>query len=187
VTDESTSEDQFFVRRAADMGITRAPLLLRGIPVMKLASVLLGSVSIVLGIAACAAPADEPENTGSTAQALCPRGQICQVPKTTWYGGTSSGDFGVLDPGTSSSGGTTGTNACDVQPSGTFTCSGPVPSCGTVSKTTTEGCDLTVRCTELGCDCIPGCGGGSWGFGSWNPCMYGRTYRCDPSGYCTCS
>lgn len=153
---------------------------------MKLASALFASVSVVVGIAACAAP-DTGEETESTSQALCPRGQICQLPKNDWLGGTSSSGFNqVNDPGTSSSGGTT-ENACNVPAGGTFTCSGKVPSCGTIQKTTTQTCDLTLRCTSQGCDCIPGCGGGSWGFGSWNPCMAGRTYSCTPWGACSCS
>ena len=154
---------------------------------MKLASVLVASASIVLGIAACAAPDEEHDGAESTSQALCLRGTYCQSTSGgNWYGGSSSG-LGVFDPGTSSSGGTTTENACNVPPSGSFTCGGKVPSCGTISKTTTETCDLTLRCTTQGCDCIPGCGGGSWGFGSWNPCLYGHTYSCTPWGSCSCN
>lgn len=159
---------------------------------MKLATALVASVSIVIGIAACAAP-EEHEETESSSQALCPKGQICTSQSYWWNTSSSSGFGGVLDPGTStsSSGGTTTENACNVNPGGSFTCGGKVPTCGSIQKTTTSGCDLTLRCQVIGgvqlCDCIPGCGGGSWGFGSWNPCMYGHTYSCTPWGSCSCN
>lgn len=163
---------------------------------MKLATALFASAAVVLGIAACASPGEgENEELGSTSQALCMKGQICTPPKNNWWGGTSSSGLTTLDPGTStsssgsSSGGTTATCGTD-----TFVCAGPVPNCsGAIYKTTSttgEPCDLKVRCQLINgieqCDCVPGCGGGSFSFGGWNPCMAGKTYTCIGT-YCRCT
>lgn len=166
---------------------------------MKLATVLFASTAVLLGIAACATPApEENEEIGSTSQALCMKGMICQPTKTSgFYFGGSSGL--VLDPGTStsssggSSGSTTPTISCGVGSGQTFECKGPAVYCnsdGTIYKTTTEPCDMTVRCETVNgaerCDCVPGCSGGSYSFGGWNPCMYGQTYSCIGT-YCRCN
>jgi hypothetical protein len=155
---------------------------------MKLVNVLLASASVILGIAACAAPAsEEREAVEESSQALCMKGQICTGSSSGFLSSTSGG---VLDPGTStsSSGTTTSGYQCNVPPGGSFYCSGSVKTCnGGSAKATSYPCDMTVRCLNGSCDCVPGCGGGGWTFGSWNPCMYGRTYTCDSSGYCRCS
>lgn len=142
---------------------------------MKLSSVL-AFTAVVLGVTACAVgPADEQgENTGTTQEALCLNYPDCVV-KTggSKWGGLTSSSGGMLDPGTStsSSGGTTQT----------FTCNGKASLC-----LDPDNHYLSCNADRTSCVCMSGCGGGGWPYGTYNPCLWGRTYTCTAWGTCSC-
>jgi hypothetical protein len=138
---------------------------------MKLSKIL-GLTVVALGIAACAvSPDDEGENTGSTKQALCPRGMDCFPTSSS---GFSSG--GVFDPGTSSSSGGTTT---------TFECKGKASLCSYMPPY-----DRYLDCNPQNpsqCVCVRCGSGGGWPFGSYNVCPPSRpNYACNQWGTCTC-
>lgn len=154
---------------------------------MKLSSVLALTAAVV-GITACAAGSPDEgqsENTGSTQQAMCLNYPNCLTKTRTWGGLTSSsGDLVVYDPVTtssSSSGGTTtGLDSGD-----SFTCTGTLQECQLPGHTVYLVCDTNnpQNCMCNRCDIIPN----GLNFGTYNPCMYGLTYRCTTYGTCTCS
>lgn len=154
---------------------------------MKLSTVLFASTAVVFAVAACAAPSEQ-EEVDQSSSALCPKGQNCTPPKTStsWWGGIDKNQLVAVDETPTTN---TTTIQCGVPEGGTFTCEGPAVSCnGAVYKTDPSvPCGMVVRCTTQGCDCVPSCGGGSWGFGSFNPCLAGHTYTCNSLGQCRCN
>lgn len=143
---------------------------------MKLSSVL-AFAAVVLGVTACAVGSsdEQGENTGSTQQAMCLNYPDCITKTSSTWGGrltTSSGGL-MLDPGTStsSSGGTTQT----------FTCDGKASLC-----LDPDNHYLSCNADRTSCVCMSGCGGGGWPYGTYNPCLWGRSYTCDAWGTCTC-
>lgn len=137
---------------------------------MNLATTLIASAAVLLGIGACAAPADEDgEDIGSTQQALCRRG-TCDVPP---FPPGSSG--GVLAP--------IGGNTLDPGTPATFTCKGTGKNCLDPGY-------LTLSCNPENandCVCMQGCGGGGWSFGTYNGCpLATHRYGCNALGSCRC-
>ncbi len=131
---------------------------------MKLSTILATSAAVLLGVAACAAPADEHESPGedidSTSQALSPR-----------HPGASSGltSGGFFEPPPSY----------------------PTFSCVSTGKDCSNPNYKWLSCNPADpnvCVCMQGCGGGGWPYGTLNPCpYYARNYTCSPAGSCRCS
>lgn len=145
---------------------------------MKLQISLVAIAATVLGIAACAAPADEQgeagESLGQTSQELCRIG-TCDTKR---WGGLTSSSGGVFDPGTGGGGTTSGDTG------------GQTFSCTPIGKECIDPGYRRLSCSPSNpndCVCMIGCGGSGWPYGTFNPCpSWTPRYTCNSLGSCRC-